>query len=462
MIESEGRIMSGMLDYLRYSAFSIGGASVSPAAKKILRDFNDFHKLRENGLMEDIQRMNVMMYSYWDTSVAATGVFDRLIKFVEFNPSIVSWNTRLENDTKYWRDTRVFGDFYILFDRIDGSILVSSNYETVYIVLGLAQSLGEAILGRSPTTKNSLPQFNKGWLGRKILTTLLNWNDKIVYDGLMMHLSVMTSEERDRALKAYYRAVDTNTIIVTLEKKLVVAAESAASTTSTTTAKSGVKIITKTPNPSPIIPSEHNEKVRRIIAHISQASKFVGDMGKCSWIFRRSGYTELTNPQHLVSVLGTGMNLIVAYHRFKALVPDLIEIIELLDLAVTSAGNRKPEFIGIDVEYAVDPIRALIQESTGIKVMYYPPPSAEEETFSNRTNPYLTKKEKSRGINVHNPTEGVHICAVCSAHYSAQDDASPLMKCSRCKNEYYCSKEHQKLHWKVHKKNCMEATNHST
>lgn len=31
-----------------------------------------------------------------------------------------------------------------------------------------------------------------------------------------------------------------------------------------------------------------------------------------------------------------------------------------------------------------------------------------------------------------------------------------LKKCSRCNAVYYCSVEHQKLHWKEHKKLCKE------
>lgn len=32
-----------------------------------------------------------------------------------------------------------------------------------------------------------------------------------------------------------------------------------------------------------------------------------------------------------------------------------------------------------------------------------------------------------------------------------------LLKCGRCKNSFYCSKEHQKQHWKEHKLTCKEA-----
>ncbi|XP_077437732.1 egl nine homolog 1 isoform X2 [Vanacampus margaritifer] len=32
-----------------------------------------------------------------------------------------------------------------------------------------------------------------------------------------------------------------------------------------------------------------------------------------------------------------------------------------------------------------------------------------------------------------------------------------LLKCGRCRNSFYCSKEHQKQHWKEHKRICKEA-----
>lgn len=45
----------------------------------------------------------------------------------------------------------------------------------------------------------------------------------------------------------------------------------------------------------------------------------------------------------------------------------------------------------------------------------------------------------------------VAVCEVCK-EASAQ-------RCSRCKSVYYCSKDHQKAHWKQHKKTCVVSDN---
>lgn len=42
------------------------------------------------------------------------------------------------------------------------------------------------------------------------------------------------------------------------------------------------------------------------------------------------------------------------------------------------------------------------------------------------------------------------VCAL-----SGCDEQHNLKQCSKCKSANYCSKEHQKKHWKVHKKACV-------
>ena len=38
-------------------------------------------------------------------------------------------------------------------------------------------------------------------------------------------------------------------------------------------------------------------------------------------------------------------------------------------------------------------------------------------------------------------------CAVCGS-------MAGLKACSRCQEVYYCSRDHQTAHWKIHKKTC--------
>jgi hypothetical protein len=52
------------------------------------------------------------------------------------------------------------------------------------------------------------------------------------------------------------------------------------------------------------------------------------------------------------------------------------------------------------------------------------------------------------------PKRGIQYCRKCNKY----DDTSEQFKqCSRCKVAYYCSRECQKDHWKIHKKDCRTA-----
>jgi hypothetical protein len=80
-------------------------------------------------------------------------------------------------------------------------------------------------------------------------------------------------------------------------------------------------------------------------------------------------------------------------------------------------------------------------------VEYYPPPSDEELAHSNRTNPNLK--------GVRDVAQYELCCHVC--YKEEGPGGAKLMKCSRCKSVSYCSKDHQKAHWKEHKKYCFQA-----
>ncbi|KAK5717937.1 hypothetical protein LTR15_008780 [Elasticomyces elasticus] len=72
--------------------------------------------------------------------------------------------------------------------------------------------------------------------------------------------------------------------------------------------------------------------------------------------------------------------------------------------------------------------------------------------------PSLSPHFKSMSLNMKVTLEKIEMsclegtCAVC--HSKAAKDGSKLLTCGRCKVRKYCSKAHQKGHWKIHKLVC--------
>ena len=143
-------------------------------------------------------------------------------------------------------------------------------------------------------------------------------------------------------------------------------------------------------------------------------------------------YTEAENPNHMVVVMSSSIPI----HSIctAALIPTVEEYICLIHETVTQFTKRKPSYIGVDAQECVLLLR-MIMEPLGIKISYYPPPSQEERSFVDAS--YI---ERPR-------------CAYCQVPHCL--DGSKLLTCSRCKSARYCCKEHQKAHWKQHKKYCL-------
>lgn len=153
-------------------------------------------------------------------------------------------------------------------------------------------------------------------------------------------------------------------------------------------------------------------------------------------VFRRFGYTEKANPQHMIGLMCGGAPLHV--DQTESLIPTAAEYIQII-LKVIDMINEKPAYISIDAKEVLKVMQKLL-DPVGIKVSYYPPPSEEEEMMNNMTNPHLSMQEK------------LPSCAVCQTTSCA--DGKKLLLCARCHGVYYCGKEHQKEHWPKHKKRC--------
>lgn len=131
LVESEGRKICEILDALRWAVLDLQLAKLSPAAARVVHNMNDLQSLRGMGLHEDLGRLNMYVYSYWHKGAASAGVFQWLKDAVKINPHL-TWKASVEQDVQYWKDSRVFGDFFILFDREDGTVLVSTDFLKVF------------------------------------------------------------------------------------------------------------------------------------------------------------------------------------------------------------------------------------------------------------------------------------------------------------------------------------------
>lgn len=68
----------------------------------------------------------------------------------------------------------------------------------------------------------------------------------------------------------------------------------------------------------------------------------------------------------------------------------------------------------------------------------------------------MTESSVSAGVNKKGFESTLVYCGYCSA--TETDDGVKLFRCA-CKHAYYCSKNHQKAHWRDHKPECEEIRN---
>jgi len=430
-LESSGRLLSCIIDAGRYACIEFHTVTLNAQADKLVNNVSDMNNLRTGGFHGELLKLNAGMYSYWNSMPSSHdyGVFKWLREFADMNerfqPGLIA---SIDKDVKYWNNDRVYGNFFVLFERPDGTIVVSNDCKKVYLVLGLADSLAKPIL-RSSGTVIKKYHLHSPKAATVVCLTLLNWQGKICYDGL-----IAASHEKPsiklikKAIKAYIQAVDKGKLITSISKTPLPSIDTSETKPA---APPSVKML---------------EKLKPALNNIKSMSEVKGMGGDPTmWVFRRHGYTPRENPNNIISVISSGGGQIGTEFRAKALIPDLADYMELLILGCRSVGSRRPPMVLIDAITMVEPLKALLA-STGIMVEYYPPPSDEEIAHSNRTNPHLK--------GVRDVAPGELRCHVCYKEESS--GGAKLMKCSRCKSVSYCSQEHQKQHWKEHKKYCFQ------
>ncbi len=162
----------------------------------------------------------------------------------------------LEDEVQYWVTSRVFDTFIVLFEREDGTILVSLDDSKVYLATNILGSFSQLVLPKHNKTNKKSPisktkqgkrnsktrvkvkkhvsspiqhhEYIEGNLavlgkynplkGKKITCMLYPFQDMIVTDGSIWKISKGTPDDVNTALQLYLDAEDKRTIIASLPK----------------------------------------------------------------------------------------------------------------------------------------------------------------------------------------------------------------------------------------------------
>lgn len=171
-------------------------------------------------------QLNEEMYNHWDCLPQApeNGIFQELLK-AQANPDIAKSlleGVDLMEDAQYWKMSRVFGEFVVLFDRPDGTIMVSKDLSAVYLVVNpnSPQPLG-ATFGQSvgwPNGANTAYFLHGPVLGAAVEINLINWQRRVINGSWSAAVVAAPAVLVRQALGAYMRAVDTNSLVVYLPR----------------------------------------------------------------------------------------------------------------------------------------------------------------------------------------------------------------------------------------------------
>jgi hypothetical protein len=171
--------------------------SISLKEQTLVKTFHDIPLLRQNPeLLEELLKLNYTMYSHWNYNIeGGAGVFNYLLGLVTINKDLPMFQQINIDHIYAWPGRRVCEDFFVLFERRDGTILISDDLKVVYLVKGIQQSLGEILPDRHLVPRPYM-----------IRTTLLPFDGCIVYDGLMQLISNRVRDHRvvQQRLRATY------------------------------------------------------------------------------------------------------------------------------------------------------------------------------------------------------------------------------------------------------------------
>jgi hypothetical protein len=296
------------------------------------------------------------------------------------------------------------GEFIVLFDRPDGTVVVSEDLRTVHLVLGIDKTIGYAanyhMIDEQWVRADVSSRNLHGVVGTLCTLTLLPWDNKIIYDTTLRHRARCTEKVLKKAYEAYCKAVDEGTLQTTLVK---------------------------------VSPPKHNAlsegDLHRLQGEFYKDIQLmrVLDGNKEIWKCSRKkmdGIDSIVMSSNKGTTLGSFA---------VATEPSLCDYMALL--RQLTALHGLPSAVHIDNTTMVNKLTYLLQGV--VQVVYFVPPSSEEMDIMRA----LVGADKPR-------------CSYCTI--DACEHGKQLFRCTSCHAVHYCTRDHQRLAWKHHKKVCKK------
>jgi len=402
-------------------------------------------------IANDLWRMMASVHTYWycDKKGEPKGTYHGLVDFVKLRrPQLEVYLETISS----WPWSRVHGNFFILLQRSDGTIVVSEDFERVYLVQGIYSKLlnkGEQAPFKATFT---LVPFDRYIVCSDMVISKTDWN--VITPAPNMNFEPLISiPVKTHLAKVYEDAVATSSLITSLD------------TRRPDDFTEDLKYQVDEDAPAPRY--EFSERQLAFRARVAASPKLGGRAGE--WLMWETGLNTDADPTRTITFsnqagqeLGVGQP--IPDMDLDAMVKALHWMFFREDInggdeeGKEEGGGgvpRVPKVLNLAFFGVFKAVRQLLK-GTGTEVRYSPPLSPEERTYYTYR-PHLIIEQMFVRSFLYAGDQGG--CVVCHASGGGKGGGLKLKKCTRCAAgkapAVYCSREHQRHHWDAgHKKVC--------
>lgn len=261
---------------------------------------------------------------------------------------------------------RIHGDFWVVgYDESGAYLIPKANRKSVYKCVGIRNALGPMIFNKRPDAPIML-----------FTTTMIAWYGRLVYDGVLLPGEAQFGKPKE-ASSALARALRENVEQAKAEGRVIerLAQLEVPGGNVTGAIREGASepdLDAQEPPPQ----AEATQEEIKLIQKLAKITPSQTGSNQEYWVFRRMDYTEHGNPNHFGMIMAGAF--IVGPFYCSALIPSSADILKAL-VEYSQKAKCRPRVIGVDDYNCTMRLKELIKDTPAFQVVYYPPPSEEEQ-----------------------------------------------------------------------------------